>query len=56
MNELEWLENWMLEEGEEKLPQDRLNTIEVLLEFLRDRNLLKVHGIELERAFCKKYL
>lgn len=54
--ELEWLENWMLEEGEKDLPERKLETIELVLEFLRDRGLLIVSGIELEHEFCKKYL
>lgn len=56
MKELEWLENWMLEEREEELPKDRIGTIEVLLEFLHGRGLLNVSGIELEHKFCEKYI
>ena len=54
--ELEWLENWMLEKGEKNLPERNWETIELVLEFLRDRGLLTVSGIELEHEFCKKYL
>lgn len=54
--ELEWLENWMLEEGEDELPVDRLGTIELVLEFLHTRRLLTISGIELEHKFCEKYI
>ena len=54
--ELEWLENWMLEEDEDKLPVDRLGTIELVFEFLHTRELLTASGIELELEFCKKYI
>ena len=54
--ELEWLENWMLERGEEDLPENRITTIELVLEFLHTRGLLTTSGIELERSFCKKYI
>ena len=54
--ELEWLENWMLEEDEDKLPVDRLETIELVFEFLHTRGLLTISGIELELKFCEKYI
>ena len=54
--ELEWLENWMLEQDEEDLPEDRITTIELVLEFLHSRGLLTTSGIELETNFCKKYI
>ncbi|MCK4526109.1 hypothetical protein KAW18_01960 [candidate division WOR-3 bacterium] len=54
--ELEWLENWMLERGEEELSKDRITTIELVLEFLHTRGLLTTSGIELECNFCKKYI
>ena len=54
--ELEWLENWMLEQDEEDLPESRITTIELVLEFLHTRCLLTASGIELETNFCKKYI
>lgn len=54
--ELEWLENWMLERGEKDLPETRITTIELVLEFLHSRGLLTTSGIELETIFCKKYI
>lgn len=54
--ELEWLENWMLEEGEDELSVDRLGTIELVFEFLHTKGLLTTSGIELELEFCKKYI
>ena len=54
--ELEWLENWMLEEDEDELPLDRIGTIELVFEFLHTRELLTVSGIELEHKFCEKYI
>ena len=54
--ELEWLENWMLDQDEKDLPETRITTIELVLEFLHTRGLLTTSGIELETNFCKKYI